>query len=83
MLIKKYFTSFRFWWLFGVNFIVYLLSSPRIRMAYLRFLADMLCWRRTQKQKNTENQSETFWARGMEEGDGNHELEDISSRNNS
>ena len=43
----------------------------------MRFLADMLCLRRTQKPKNTEEQS-TFWARGIEQGDGNHDLEDIS-----
>ena len=73
----KYLISFRYWWIFGINFIVYFLTSPRIRQAYLRFLADMLCLRRRQKN-NTEEQSETFWARGMEEGDGNHELEDVT-----
>ena len=61
-----------------MNFIVYFLTSPRIRQAYLRFLADMLYWRRIKKQKNTEEQSETFWARDMEQGDGNHELEDVT-----
>ena len=72
------FITCRYWWLYGVNFIVYFLTSPRIRQAYLRFLADMLCLRRIKKQKNTEEQSETFWARGMEQGDGNHELEDVT-----
>ena len=75
--IKNYFMTFRHWWLFGINFIVYFLTNPRIRKAYLRFLADMLCLKRTQKPKNTEEQS-TFWARGIEQGDGNHDLEDIS-----
>ena len=63
---------------FYVNFIVYFMTSPRIRQAYWRFLVDMLCLRRIKKQKNTEEQSETFWARGMEQGDGNHELEDVT-----
>ena len=75
---RKYYITCRYWWLYGVNFIVYFLTSPRIRQAYLRFLGDILCLRRIKKQKNTEEQSETFWARGMEQGDGNHELEDVT-----
>ena len=53
------------------------MTSPRIRQAYLRFLADIICLRRKQTN-NTEKQSSTFWARGMEQGDGNYELEDIA-----
>ena len=53
------------------------MTSPRIRQAYLRFLADIICLRR-KKKDNTEEQSLTFWARGMEQGDGNHELEDVA-----
>ena len=70
--------TFRHWWLFGINFIVYYLTNTRIRKAYLRFLADMLCLRRIKKQMNTEEQSETFWARGMEQGDGNHQPEAVT-----
>ena len=53
------------------------MTNSRIRQAYLRFLVDIVCLRRKQK-RNIEEQSEAFWARGMEQGDGNHELEDVT-----
>ena len=55
------------------------MTNSRIRQAYLRFLVDIVSLRRKQK-RNTEEQSEAFWARGMELGDGNHELEDMSNK---
>ena len=30
------------------------------------------------RKKNTKEQSLSFWARGMEQGDGNHELKDMA-----
>merc|ERR1712179_50662 len=30
-----------YWWMYGVNFIIYLASNNRIRSAYVRFLTDM------------------------------------------
>merc|ERR1712110_909212 len=65
-----------YWWLCGVNFIIYYWTSPRIRQAYLKFLGDITYSRRT-KEKKQEELSDTFWARGMENGHGNNELEVI------
>ena len=64
----------RYWWLYGVNFIIYLLTSPRIRQAYLRFLSDIVFQKKKVEKSNEIEKSETFWAVGMENGSGNHEL---------
>ena len=31
----------RYWWLYGVNFFIYLATSSRIREAYRQFITDM------------------------------------------
>ena len=67
--------NFRYWWLYGVNFIIYFLTSPRIRQAYIKFLGDIFCSRRTREKIE---KSDTFWARGMDKGGGNHDLEEIT-----
>ena len=72
---KYEFYSFRYWWLYGVNFIIYFLTSPRIRQAYLKFLEDIVCSKIT-KEKIIVEQSDTYWARGMDKGCGDHELEE-------
>ena len=57
-----------------MNFIIYLLTSPRIRQAYSRFLSDMI-WSRGRVERFKSNvKSETFWAVSMENGAGNHAL---------
>ena len=33
---------FRYWWIYGVNFLIYLVYSQRIRSAYKKFLNDMI-----------------------------------------
>ena len=63
-----------YWWLCGVNFLIYFITSPRIRQAYTKFLEDITLSSRT-NEKNVEEQSDTFWAKGMDNGCGNHELE--------
>ena len=73
---KHELTHFRYWWLNGINFIIYYLTSPRIRQAYKKFLENISFSRRT-KETNEEEQSDTFWAKEMENGCGNHELEDL------
>ena len=55
---------------------IYYWTSPRIRQAYIKFLEDIIQLRGT-KERNEEEQSDTFWAKGMENGCGTHELETI------
>ena len=65
----------RYWWIYGVNFIIYLLTSPRIRKAYYRFLSDMICHGGGRvKQSKSSDKLETFWAASMDKGNGIHEL---------
>ena len=51
-----------YWWMYGVNFVIYLTTSPRIRQAYVRFLRDI--WRSLLKRSKgvKENlESSIFW----------------------
>ena len=73
----------RYWWIYGINFIIYLLTCQRIRDAFARFFNDislMIC----QKGKNERGPEEisSFWADGMENNDGNHDLTTLSSPEN-
>ena len=65
-------TLFRYWWLYGVNFIIYLTTSYRIRRAYGRFIRDV--WRKIRQRsrdvKDNLDSSIIFWIglRDLEEG---------------
>jgi len=63
-----------YWWIYGVNFIIYLLTSPRIRQAYYRFLSDIICHRGRALHFKSSDKLETFWAGSMDKGDGDHKL---------
>ena len=73
----------RYWWIYGINFIIYLLTSQRIRAAFAKFFNDishMIC----QKGINERGPEaiSSFWADGMENNDGNHDLTTLSSPEN-
>merc|ERR1711860_345038 len=72
-----------YWWIYGVNFIIYLLTSPRIRQAYCRFLSDMICRGGRVEKFRSKVKSETFWAARMENGVGNHQLSQHNNRDTS
>lgn len=72
---------YRYWWIYGINFIIYLLTSQRIRAAFAKFFNDishMIC----QKRLNEKATKDSFWADGMENNDGNHDLTTFSSPEN-
>jgi hypothetical protein len=53
---------YRYWWIYGVNFIIYLLTYYRIRDAYCRFIRNM--WRalcRKSRDIRVVSETEAFW----------------------
>ena len=59
--IKAVLASF-YWWMYGVNFIIYLSTSYRIRKAYGRFLRDVLRTVSNKSGEVKENvESSIFW----------------------
>ena len=55
---------YRYWWIYGVNFIIYLITSPRIREAYRKFFKDVWKWtfaRKDEANNLSENGSDRFW----------------------
>lgn len=63
----------RYWWLYGVNFLTYLISNSRIRAAYRQFFKDVrqAVWRRQPSSARNDNSSTVF----------KDELRDMSSEN--
>ena len=54
----------RYWWIYGVNFIIYLIKGNRIREAYRKFFKDV--WKLLVKKDETsasscDNESTNFW----------------------
>ena len=47
-----------YWWLCGVNFLIYFLTSPRIRQAYTKFLEDIITLSSRTKEKNEEENAQ-------------------------
>lgn len=62
-----------YWWLYGVNFLTYLISNSRIRAAYRQFFKDVrqAVWRRQPSSARNDNSSTVF----------KDELRDMSSEN--
>ena len=53
-----------YWWMYGVNFLIYLATSKRIRDAYLKFLSDLVSRTRRKRADDDINQTVTesvFW----------------------
>jgi len=53
-------TSCLYWSMYGLNFLLYIATSERMRAAYLKFMKDMFCKQRHQETEN--NTSATWWA---------------------
>ena len=55
----------RYWWLYGINFLIYLATNPKMREAYKRFLKDALKMRLCRNQDKKTNKEEfssfPFW----------------------
>eukprot|EP00092_Neocalanus_flemingeri_P067783 GFUD01082776.1.p1 GENE.GFUD01082776.1~~GFUD01082776.1.p1 ORF type:complete len:360 (-),score=57.67 GFUD01082776.1:168-1190(-) len=53
-----------YWWMYGINFFIYLTTCSRIRQAYRRFIKDMwkkICKRSAANMENTEMETSVFW----------------------
>ena len=64
-------SNFRYWWLYGINFIIYLTTNQRIRKAYGRFLRDVwrFCCKKSKdaQQDGIEmNETSAWWIRMRE-----------------
>ena len=50
-----------YWWLFGINFLVYLVFTPRIRAAYKKFLEDLWSVSTSQGRNVTRTEESSCW----------------------
>ena len=69
----NFISFFRYWWMYGINFLIYIVTSERLRAAYIRFLQDVrLFVRNVSGSQTSESQvtSEThrWWSKMKELG---------------
>ena len=52
-----------YWWMYGVNFLIYLATSKRIRDAYFKFLSDLVSRGRRKVRENVDHSvtESVFW----------------------